>query len=79
MQNTAIDIPTHDGWDDAAHDLAGLPDHLRPHAHALLLRFMEANKEWVLSREEIVSTITSASFRPILEQEARLSCLGLVS
>ncbi|MBF5096527.1 hypothetical protein F1643_21265 [Azospirillum sp. INR13] len=79
MQSNALGISTLNGWDAIAGDLADLPDHLRPHAVALLIRFMNAQDEWELSPEEIVSAIMSSSFRPILEQEATLSSLGLAS
>ena len=79
MQTSAPKIPTRSTWNDAASDFADLPDDLRPHANALLVRFMSATEEWALSRQEIVCAITSASFRPILEQEAKLSRLGLAS
>jgi len=78
MQSTATAIAQYDNWDGTG-DLAKLPEHLRPYAHELLLRVLNANEEWTLSREEIVSAITSLPFRPILEQEAKLSRLGLAS
>ncbi len=60
-------------------EFAGLPACLRPHAAGMLLRILGAQDDWALSREEIVAAIASPAFRPILEQEARLSTLGLAS
>lgn len=57
-----------------------LPPHLRDAARSLLARFVvdreSGDREsWDLSAEEIVAAITAPSFRPVLEQEARLDAL----
>lgn len=57
---------------ETACEFADLPDCLRPYAMAVLAHLVGEHGDSVLSRAEMVSAIASASFRPMLEQEARL-------
>ena len=79
MQSIASAASGHEAGIRCLDEFAALPAHLRPHAIGMLLQFLNAQDDWALSREEIVAAITSPAFRPILEQEARLSTLGLAS
>ena len=56
--------------------LDGLPPDLRDAARSLMARFADDRESWDLSVEEIVAAITAPSFRPVLEQEARLNALS---
>lgn len=55
----------------------GLPPDLRDAARSLMARLVGDRESWDLSAEEIVEAISAPSFRPVLEQEARLDALSL--
>ena len=79
MQSTSSAVSGHEAGIRCLDEFAALPADLRPHAAGILSRFLGAQGDWALSRAEIVAAITAPAFRPILEQEARLSTLGLAS
>ncbi|HEY0832380.1 MAG TPA: hypothetical protein VGE72_00610 [Azospirillum sp.] len=60
-------------------EFTDLPVDLRGPARDLLQRFLAEFPAARFSRAEIVRAIKSKTFRPVLEQEARLDTLTLVS
>ena len=60
-------------------EFADLPTTLRVPALELLSRFQAEYGRTGLLREEIINAIKSPSFRPVLEQEARLKSSNLIS
>ncbi|QCG95852.1 hypothetical protein E6C67_18440 [Azospirillum sp. TSA2s] len=60
----------------AVHEFEELPPHLRETARIMLNRFFNGKEAFGLSREEMVSAMTSSFFLPVLEQEARFNTLG---
>ncbi|MDR6775737.1 hypothetical protein CRT60_06150 [Azospirillum palustre] len=79
MQSTQSAVSGYGAEAPRLDEFVAPPAHLRTHAAGILLRFLNAQDEWALSRAEIIAAINSPAFRPILEQEARLSTLGLAS